>query len=137
MFLKQLSRALISALLLTIFCGPALAQGFKQELEAPEKIELTVRNLDGRVSVVASEEQQKKVTVEAKSSGDAIDPSDVRDLVGNPNNWFVTDKALVLLFASGVLAPATTDFARKNEGFSVAAFALESLAEDFLAILPV
>lgn len=78
MFLKQLSRALISALLLTIFCGPALAQGFKQELEAPEKIELTVRNLDGRVSVVASEEQQKKVTVEAKSAGDAIDPSDVK-----------------------------------------------------------
>jgi len=78
MFLKQLSRALISALLLTIFCGPALAQGFKQELEAPEKIELTVRNLDGRVSVIASEEQQKKVTVEAKSSGDAIDPSDIK-----------------------------------------------------------
>ena len=78
MFLKQLSLALISALLLTIFCGSALAQGFKQELEAPEKIELTVRNLDGRVSVVASDEQQKKVTVDAKSSGDAIEPSDVK-----------------------------------------------------------
>ena len=78
MFLKQLSRALISALLLTIFCGPALAQGFKQELEAPEKVELTVRNLDGRVSVVASDEQQKKVTVDARSSGDAIDPGDVK-----------------------------------------------------------
>ena len=78
MFLKQLSLALISALLLTIFCSSAFAQGFKQELEAPEKIELTVRNLDGRVSVIASEEQQKKVTVEAKSSGDAIEPSDVK-----------------------------------------------------------
>ena len=78
MFLKQLSLALISALLLTIFCSSAFAQGFKQELEAPEKIELTVRNLDGRVSVVASEEQQKKVTVDATSSGDAIDPSDVK-----------------------------------------------------------
>lgn len=74
----QLPRALFIALLLTIFCGSAFAQGFKQELEAPEKIELTVRNLDGRVSVVASEEQQKKVTVDAKSSGDAIDPSDVK-----------------------------------------------------------
>lgn len=78
MFLKQLSLALISALLLTIFCSSAFAQGFKQELEAPEKIELTVRNLEGRVSVVASEEQQKKVTVEARSSGDAIEPSDVK-----------------------------------------------------------
>ncbi|HXQ71417.1 MAG TPA: VWA domain-containing protein, partial [Pyrinomonadaceae bacterium] len=64
--------------MLTIFCSSAFAQGFKQELEAPEKIELTVRNLDGRVSVIASEEQQKKVTVEAKSSGDAIEPSDVK-----------------------------------------------------------
>jgi VWFA-related protein len=78
MFLKQLSVALFSALLLTIFSGPANAQGFKQELDAPEKVELTVRNLDGRVSVVASEEQQKKVTVDARSSGDAIDPSDVK-----------------------------------------------------------
>ena len=78
MFLTYLPRALFIALLLTIFCGSAFAQGFKQELEAPEKIELTVRNLDGRVTVVASEEQQKKVTVDAKSAGDAIDPSDVK-----------------------------------------------------------
>jgi VWFA-related protein len=78
MFLKQLFVALFSALLLAIFSSPAHAQGFKQELEAPEKIELTVRNLDGRVSVVASEEQQKKVTVDARSSGAAIDPSDVK-----------------------------------------------------------
>ncbi|HEY0729751.1 MAG TPA: VWA domain-containing protein [Pyrinomonadaceae bacterium] len=74
----QLPRALFIALLLVIFCSSAFAQGFKQELEAPEKIELTVRNLDGRVSVVASEEQQKKVTIDAKSAGDAIDPSDVK-----------------------------------------------------------
>jgi VWFA-related protein len=78
MFLMQLPRALFIALLLVIFCSSALAQGFKQELEAPEKIELTVRNLDGRVSVVASEEQQKKVSIDAKSAGDAIDPSDIK-----------------------------------------------------------
>src|SRR5687768_3998278 len=78
MFFRQLFPALVFALLLTIFSGSALAQGFKQELEAPEKVELTVRNLDGRVSVVASDEQQKKVTVDARSSGDAIDPSDVK-----------------------------------------------------------
>src|SRR4026209_182227 len=78
MFLKQLFPALISALLLTVFSDTALAQGFKQELDAPEKIELTVRNLDGRVSVVASDEQQKKVTVDARSAGDPIEPSDVK-----------------------------------------------------------
>jgi hypothetical protein len=55
-----------------------VAQGYKQELEAPEKVSLSVKNLDGRVSVVASEEQQKKITVEAKSTGLAIDPADVK-----------------------------------------------------------
>ena len=78
MFFRQLLPALASALLLSIFCCSAFAQGFKQELEAPEKIELTVRNLDGRVSVVASAEQQKKVTVDARSSGDPVQPSDVK-----------------------------------------------------------
>jgi VWFA-related protein len=78
MFLKQLFPALVTALLLTVFSDSALAQGFKQELDAPEKIELTVRNLDGRVSIVASEEQQKKVTVDARSAGDPIEQSDVK-----------------------------------------------------------
>ena len=55
-----------------------MAQGYKQELEAPEKVSLSVKNLDGRVSVVASEEQQKKITVDAKSTGLAIDPADVK-----------------------------------------------------------
>ena len=89
MFFRQLFVALSFALLLTIFCDPAYAQGFKQELDAPEKIELTVRNLDGRVSVVASEEQQKKVTVDAKSAGDAIAPSDVK--IESNGGRFVVD----------------------------------------------
>ena len=89
MFFRQLFVALSFALLLAIFCNPAYAQGFKQELDAPEKIELTVRNLDGRVSVVASEEQQKKVTVDAKSAGDAIAPSDVK--IESNGGRFVVD----------------------------------------------
>jgi len=78
MFFRQLFLAVVSAALLAIFSFPALAQGFKQELETPEKVELTVRNLDGRVSVVASEQQQKKVTIDAKSAGLTIEPSDVK-----------------------------------------------------------
>ncbi len=77
MFFRHLFLALL-ALLLSIFCCSAFAQGFKQELEAPEKVELIVRNLDGRVSVVASDQQQKKVTVDARSAGDAIQPTDVK-----------------------------------------------------------
>lgn len=64
--------------LLSCLCSVAFAQSYKQELEAPEKVSLSVKNLDGRVSVVASEEQQKKITVEAKSTGLAVDPADVK-----------------------------------------------------------
>ena len=78
MFFRQLFPTLICALLLTIFSCPALAQGFKQELDAPEKVDLTVRNVDGRVSVVASDAQQKKVTVDAKSAGAPVEPGDVK-----------------------------------------------------------
>src|ERR1051326_11716 len=78
MFYRQFFPALFCALLLAIFSCPALAQGFKREVDAPEKVDLTVRNLDGRVSVVATDEQQKKVTVEAKSAGALIDPSDIK-----------------------------------------------------------
>ena len=78
MFFRHFFPALSCVLLLAIFSCPALAQSFKQELEAPEKVELTVRNLDGRVSVIASDEQQKKVTVEARSAGAPIEPSDVK-----------------------------------------------------------
>ncbi|HVI70965.1 MAG TPA: hypothetical protein VM656_05705, partial [Pyrinomonadaceae bacterium] len=59
----MLSRFLPLALVLCGLYSTALAQGFKKELEAPEKVSLSVKNLDGRVSVIASEEQQKKVTV--------------------------------------------------------------------------
>src|SRR5829696_2923597 len=64
--------------LLAGLCSSAFAQGFKTELETPEKVSLVIKNLDGRVSVVASEEQQKKVAVEAKSTGLALDPEDVK-----------------------------------------------------------
>jgi VWFA-related protein len=73
-----LSRFLPFVLLLAGLCSSAFAQSFKQELETPEKVSVSIRNLDGRVSVVASEEQQKKVTVEAKSAGSPIAPEDVK-----------------------------------------------------------
>ncbi|HET6972925.1 MAG TPA: VWA domain-containing protein, partial [Pyrinomonadaceae bacterium] len=59
-------------------CFSAFAQGYKSEIEAPEKVSLVVKNLDGRVSVIASEEQQKKVTIDAKSTGAPVAPEDVK-----------------------------------------------------------
>jgi VWFA-related protein len=85
----MLSRFLPLALVLCGLCSTALAQGFKKELEAPEKVSLSVKNLEGRVSVIASEEQQKKVTVDAKSSGSPIEPDDVK--VEQKGGAFVID----------------------------------------------
>jgi VWFA-related protein len=59
-------------------CLPAFAQGFKKEVDAPEKVSLSVKNVDGRVSVVATEAQQKKVTIDAKSTGLAVADEDVK-----------------------------------------------------------
>ncbi len=71
-------RALTAIPVLIILCFSAFAQGYKSEIEAPEKVSLVVKNLDGRVSVIASEEQQKKVTIEAKSTGAAVAAEDVK-----------------------------------------------------------
>jgi VWFA-related protein len=75
----MLSKRLAQLLFLLLgLCLSASAQGFKSELETPEKVSLVVKNLEGRVSVVASEEQQKKVTIEAKSTGLTVNPEDVK-----------------------------------------------------------
>jgi VWFA-related protein len=75
MWFKRLAQVLI---LLVGFCSSAFAQGYKSEIEAPEKVSLVVKNLDGRVSVIASEEQQKKVTIDAKSTGAPVAAEDVK-----------------------------------------------------------
>src|ERR1044072_2085572 len=72
------SRFVPSLLLLAALCLPAFAQGFTKEIETPEKVSLSVKNVDGRVSVLASSEQQNKVTIEAKSAGLAVSPDDVK-----------------------------------------------------------
>lgn len=72
------NKLLVILVLLVGFAFPAFAQGFKQELETPEKVSVSIKNVEGRVSVVASESHQKKVTVEATSSGLAIAPEDVK-----------------------------------------------------------
>src|SRR5688500_20172659 len=80
------SRFVTLALLLLLagFTRSAFAQGFKQELEIPEKVTVSIKNLEGRVSVVASAEHVKKLTVDARSSGsaDASERSEERR-VGN------------------------------------------------------
>lgn len=72
------NKLLVISLLLVGFTCSAFAQGFKKELETPEKVSVSIKNIEGRVSVVAAESHEKKVTVEATSAGLAIAPDDVK-----------------------------------------------------------
>ena len=69
---------LLSAIILVVGCGSTVqAQSFQRELDTPETVSITVKNRNGRVTVVAAEEQLKKVTIEASSSGAVVDPGDL------------------------------------------------------------
>jgi VWFA-related protein len=54
------------------------AQSYSRELETSERVSLSIRNRNGRVSVIASDEQQKKVTIEATSAGAPVNSTDVQ-----------------------------------------------------------
>lgn len=78
LFLKLFLLSFLAAVLIGCAATAVSAQSFNSELETPEKVKLVVTNRDGRVSVVATEEQQKKVSIEARSAGAPIDPSDIK-----------------------------------------------------------
>src|SRR5258705_9506892 len=71
---------LTCAIILYVALPPvaAFAQSYQRELDTPEKVSVSIKNRDGRVSVIASDEQQKKVSIEAQSAGLPVDPGDVR-----------------------------------------------------------
>jgi VWFA-related protein len=72
-------KILLSGLILLFALSSAtFAQSFQRELDTPEKVSISIKNRNGRVSVVAAEEQQKKVIIEASSTGAAIDPTDLQ-----------------------------------------------------------
>ena len=52
-------------------------QSYRRELETGEKVSLTVKSRNGRISVIASDEQKKNVTIEASSAGALVDATDV------------------------------------------------------------
>ncbi len=67
-------------LLLTAFAavaGQSTAQSYRRELETGDKVSLSIKNRNGRVSVIASDEQKQNVTIEASSTGRLIDATDV------------------------------------------------------------
>ncbi len=73
-----LNRFALIALFIAAFTCSAVAQGSKQQFDVPEKVSVSIKNLEGRVSVIASAEQDKKLTVEATSTGAEIAADDVK-----------------------------------------------------------
>jgi VWFA-related protein len=53
------------------------AQNYERELSASGKALLTIRNRNGRVSVIASKNEKDKSILEATSAGAAVEPGDV------------------------------------------------------------
>lgn len=74
---RALLRSLAVMGLLTLAFSPVAAQNYRRELDTPDRVSLSVKNLNGRVEIIAAETHQKKVTVEAKSRGIPVDSTDV------------------------------------------------------------
>jgi VWFA-related protein len=77
---SNLKRKILIAALVTFFvCGASVslsAQGLERELNASEKVTVSIKNRNGRVRVTALDEQ-KGITLKAESAGAAVAESDV------------------------------------------------------------
>ena len=74
---KKYLSALCSIFALSIIPHVARAQDFTRELDAPEKPSITIRNANGRISVIAANKQDKKISLMAKSSSASVTEQDV------------------------------------------------------------
>lgn len=71
--------SLATAFILSLIVGGFAQQlsSYQREFDTAEKVSLSIKNLDGRVTVIASEEFQKKARLEASSAGLAVTDSDI------------------------------------------------------------
>jgi len=76
--LQRLFATGFSVIILLCAAHSTLAQGFEKEFNTAEKVTLTIKSLNGRVTVIASAEQEKVACVKATSTGAPIEPGDVR-----------------------------------------------------------
>jgi VWFA-related protein len=80
-------------LLLVSAAAPATAQTYRHEVETGDKTLVSVKSRNGRVSVIATDNQQKKITIEATSAGALVDQTDVLTVAkGGDVNITVRDR---------------------------------------------
>src|SRR6266545_983817 len=71
------TKATLVSLLLLLFAANVSAQSFAREIDTSEKVSLAITSRNGRVTVIASDQVQKRVSIAATSTGAAVDPTDV------------------------------------------------------------
>jgi VWFA-related protein len=74
---RQAPLIVIACLLVSFLPGWSSAQSYEKELSAGGKALLTIKNPNGRVSVIASKNEKDKSTLLAISAGAAVGPGDV------------------------------------------------------------
>lgn len=86
--------SLLSLLLLTLAVQvSSSAQNYVREVETGDKISLSVKSRNGRVSVIASDEQVKKASIQASSTGGLVSETDIKaESKGNSLNIEVKDR---------------------------------------------
>jgi VWFA-related protein len=81
----HLQRKFLNALCLTLLLGTAFnaahAQSLERELNTPEKVEVKIKNRNGRVTVKADDEGRRNVLLRAESTGAALVDADVVSIV--------------------------------------------------------
>lgn len=77
-FRKWVFAAAILLLWISGISFRTLAQSYQSELDTPDKVSLFVKSRNGRVSVIASDDQQSKVLIQANSTGLPVEAGDVQ-----------------------------------------------------------
>jgi VWFA-related protein len=70
----------IGLLLFIAAFDSASAQTYTREMETAARVSLSVKSRSGRVSVIASDKQLNRVTIEASSTGAQVDSTDVKSV---------------------------------------------------------
>lgn len=65
------------SLLAAAVCLAQQLPSYQRELDTPETVSVSIKNRDGRVTVIASDEFQKKARIEASSAGAAVAETDI------------------------------------------------------------
>jgi len=74
---KYFHRGFFCLIAVLFALAPVNAQTYRHEVETGDKPLVSVKSRNGRISVIATDDEQKKVTIEASSAGALVDQSDV------------------------------------------------------------